>query len=94
MKFGEVNLIRKKPVEVKAIQWTGLNWPLVKIFCPNAIFLNDTNDSILIKTLEDGPESQAMHVASLNDWIIQGIAGEFYPCKPDIIALTYEEVEE
>jgi hypothetical protein len=32
--------------------------------------------------------------ASLGDWIIKGVAGEFYPCKPDIFALTYELVNE
>ena len=40
-----------------------------------------------IDTLEGG------HTVCPGDWIIQGVAGEFYPCKPDIFAATYEEVE-
>jgi hypothetical protein len=43
--------------------------------------------NILIKTLEG-----TMHV-SLGDWIIKGVKGELYPCKPDIFAATYEPVE-
>lgn len=43
---------------------------------------------VLIKTLEG-----VMH-ASLGDWIIKGVKGELYPCKPDIFAATYEKVEE
>lgn len=41
----------------------------------------------LIDTLE-GP-----HLVSVGDWVIQGVKGEFYPCKPDIFELTYEPAE-
>ena len=34
------------------------------------------------------------HVGSIGDWIIQGVAGELYPCKPDIFQATYEAVED
>lgn len=44
-----------------------------------------------IITLEDGSDGRAIHVATEGDWIIRGIAGEFYPCKPDIFAATYEK---
>ncbi len=43
-----------------------------------------------ILTLEDGPNGEAKHVADPGDWIIRGIKGEFYPCKPDIFEATYE----
>jgi len=43
---------------------------------------------LIISTLEGD------HEVGLGDYVIKGIAGEFYPCKPDIFALTYEEVEE
>jgi hypothetical protein len=33
------------------------------------------------------------HLASIGDWVIRGVKGEFYPCKPDIFEQTYEEVE-
>ena len=41
----------------------------------------------MIKTLEGD------HGVSVNDWIIQGVAGELYPCKPDIFAQTYEAAD-
>lgn len=46
-----------------------------------------------IPTLEDGSDGRAKHVASINDWIIKGVHGEFYPCKPDIFEMTYESAE-
>ena len=51
-----------------------------------------TRDGMIIHTLEDGSQGQALHVASMGDYIIRGIRGEFYPCKPDIFELTYEEM--
>lgn len=44
---------------------------------------------IRLKTMESDNETQ---IASFGDWIIKGVAGEFYPCKPDIFAATYEEI--
>jgi len=47
-----------------------------------------------ILTLEDGKhEFKVKHVASEGDYIIKGVKGEFYPCKPDIFLLTYELVD-
>jgi len=46
-----------------------------------------------IPTLEDGKDNRAKHVATIGDWIIKGVKGEFYPCKPDIFEMTYEEVK-
>ena len=46
-----------------------------------------------IPTLEDGEDRRAKHVASLGDYIIKGIQGELYPCKPDIFKATYEEIK-
>ena len=40
-----------------------------------------------VDTLEDG------HIVCIGDWIITGVKGEFYPCKPDIFEATYEKVE-
>lgn len=39
------------------------------------------------------PTREGQHVASLYDWIIKGVAGEFYPCKPDIFEATYDAVD-
>ena len=49
---------------------------------------NRTNKLLFIKTLEGN------HLASVGDYIIKGVQGEFYPCKPDIFEQTYEEVQE
>jgi len=48
-------------------------------------------DGMKIDTLEDGNDGQVKHMASIGDFIIKGVKGEFYPCKPDIFELTYTE---
>lgn len=53
----------------------------------------DAKAELEIPTLEDGENAQVRHIASEGDWIIRGIQGEFYPCKPEIFEATYEEVE-
>lgn len=79
---------RKKPVVIEAIQWNGKNafeiWDYYEDIC---VYLKD-KDTLLIRTLEGD------HIASVCDYIIKGIKGEFYPCKPDIFEQTYEEVKE
>jgi hypothetical protein len=77
---------RKKPVVIEAVQFTGANGWEIQDFMEMRL-------GLIIPTLEDGANQQAKHVASPGDWIIKGIKGEFYPCKPDIFAATYEEVE-
>lgn len=74
---------RKKPVEIEAVQWTGQNLQEIKAFCPVALHCNG---SLIIPTLE------GEHLASPGDFIIKGVAGEFYPCKPDIFSKTYNAV--
>lgn len=83
---------RKKPVEIEAMQFVVgeidavLEWVAGhggKIGTYRDLF----DDPYLeIETLEGVME------ASLGDWIIRGVKGEFYPCKPDIFAATYEHV--
>lgn len=79
---------RKKPVVIEAIQWNGSNafeiWDYYEDIC---VYLKD-NDTLLIRTLEGD------HIARVGDYIIKGVKGEFYPCKPDIFEQTYEEVQE
>ncbi|MBY6385473.1 hypothetical protein HG717_16360 [Rhodococcus erythropolis] len=93
---------RKKPVEIEARQWDGTETgavPIVEWVSENggdaahqrlAVSGSRHNtrydERIYISTLE-GPIN-----ASPNDWIIRGIQGEFYPCKPDIFAATYEAI--
>ena len=78
---------RKKPVVIEAVQWTGANYQDIRPFCPIAIIERgpDLRPVCTIPTLEgDMPVSPG-------DWIIKGVKGEFYPCKPDIFEVTYEE---
>ena len=88
----------KKPVTIEAIQWTGANTKACLEFMGQNVDLSnpiaqdrfyDWEQSLAkygwkITTLEGG------HVASIGDYIIKGIKGEFYPCKPDIFNLTYD----
>jgi hypothetical protein len=74
---------RKKPVVIEAIQFTG-NFDEIEKFIGGDAELRD--GELVVATLE-GPLR-----ASLDDWIIKGIKGEFYPCKPDIFEATYERV--
>lgn len=88
---------RKKPVVVEALQWTGINLSEMREFCPVAdITIHDAaweagvgapTAVLKIHTLE------GVMGASKGDYIIRGVNGEFYPCKPDIFEKTYEPVE-
>ena len=78
---------RKKPVVIEAMQLNGnltqiLNW------VGDCKHIVEDYGRVIIKTLE------GEMTASPKDWIIKGVQGEFYPCKPDIFEQTYEKVEE
>ena len=75
---------RKKPVTVEAVQWTGENRAEMCEFIDPEVFEIIPRVGLVIHTLEGD------HHASLGDYIIRGVNGEFYPCKPDIFAKTYE----
>jgi hypothetical protein len=80
----------KKPVVIEAIQWKGYltNEQEIREFVGEALVdPYDTKQFLLIKTLEGDMQ------ANPGDWIIKGIRGEFYPCKPDIFEATYDPVE-
>jgi hypothetical protein len=77
---------RKKPVVIEAVQFLGPNFNELEAFVGGDAEFRD--GELIIATLE-GP----LH-ASPKDWIIKGIKGEFYPCKPDIFAATYEKVDD
>lgn len=77
---------RKRPVVIDAVQWNGDNRQAISFFCADAGFLSNST-VCLIETLEGTMRANA------GDWIIKGVKGEFYSCKPDIFALTYEPVE-
>ena len=77
---------RKKPVVIEAVQWTGNNVDEVFTF-GNSRVTGIVDQKLAIHTLE------GIMTADLGDYIIKGIKGEFYPCKPDIFKASYEEVE-
>lgn len=83
---------RKKPVEIECVQWTGQNVSEIMSFCGSAAHdiyqINLANMpveySLIIKTLEGNMRAEP------GDYIIKGVHGEFYPCKPDVFKETYE----
>lgn len=89
-------LYRKKPVVIEARQFTEANGPALRAWMilrgfETAQLLprnGDIEPSLVIPTLEGDMR------ADLGDWIIRGVKGEFYPCKPDVFEQTYEKVEE
>jgi isopentenyl diphosphate isomerase/L-lactate dehydrogenase-like FMN-dependent dehydrogenase len=81
---------RKKPVQIQAWQFNGEpNGNQVAAWCGGRFFLSAPfgqkhKPVIEVTTLEGVMEAWP------GDWIIKGVQGEFYPCKPDIFAATYE----
>jgi hypothetical protein len=94
---------RKKPVVIEAFQmteerrWNNVDWPewLHKAwnepdFCEGALSIDPDDpakERLVIGTME------GVHRVTWGDWIIQGVKGELYACKPDIFEQTYESVE-
>lgn len=79
----------KKPVKIEAMQWTGDNLTAVLAFSSSCFSYEKNSKPILaVATLE------GTMTASVGDYIIKGIQGEFYPCKPDVFELTYDLVTE
>ena len=103
-----MNKYRKKPVVIEALQLRWDTWNEMCEFAgvgrledgkPTGCYVGEdgialpegmTSEEIglLIPTLE------GLHLARQNDFVIKGIKGEFYPCKPDIFEATYEKVED
>jgi hypothetical protein len=89
---------RKKPIVIEARLFDGTNFddlylwgnPGRRISTAQILLAGDGKDPsrLSIETLE------GEMAASVGDWIIKGVKGEFYPCKPDIFEATYEPVEE
>ena len=78
---------RKKPVVIQAVQWVGDLadvHPLLAGSITPAVEQELGDPSLYIPTLE------GRHRADVGDWIIRGVKGELYPCKPDIFAATYD----
>ena len=91
---------RKRPVVIEAWHFTeesrndGSSWPEwlreaaeLPIYTPGRVFYESFIKMLVVNTLE------GTMFASTGDWIIQGVKGELYPCKPDIFEATYEAIE-
>lgn len=88
--MSQVKNYRKKPVEIQAIEYTGELGPVKEFLgIDDAQYDRETRE-LIIPTLEDGSKDQVKHVASVGDFIIKGLHGEFYPCKPEIFHKSYE----
>jgi hypothetical protein len=74
---------KKKPIVIQAVKWTGENDVEILNFCTRCYI---SSKDLTVSTLE------GVMSASLGDYIIRGVQGEFYPCKSDIFELTYETV--
>lgn len=81
-----IKKFKKKPVTVLTVEYTGDNLEELEKFVGKDLGFNKMNKKPYIKTLEGNME------ISVNDVVIKGVDGEFYPCKPDIFKKTYEEV--
>jgi hypothetical protein len=98
------NQYRKKPVVIEAFQMTkerrmdNSEWPA---WLNEAWYGNRDEPGTLqrVSTRRSLPDIleivtlEGNHLVSWGDWIIRGVQGELYPCKPDIFAATYEAVE-
>lgn len=95
--INKINRYIKKPIEVEAMVFT---YPMSQEFIN---WLGDSLGSVQkkkcigecfaeaeIKTLEDGENLKVKHIATEGDFIVRGVDGEFYPCKPDIFEQTFE----
>lgn len=79
---------KKKSLTIEAIKFDGENVRDVLLFASAMSYHVPSTNCIYIRTLEGDMR------AGVGDWIIKGVKGEFYPCKPDIFAASYDEVVE
>ena len=89
-------IARKKPIEIECIKFTGNNISELKNFVGDALVMSflqmdpwseHSDPDFSIRTLEGDMK------ISKGDFVIQGVSGEFYPCKPEIFEKTYEVVD-
>lgn len=83
---------RKLPVEIEAIQFIRRNIDEIMRFTENKIEIT-TERRINGKTTGKIETLEGIMTVNENDYIIKGVNGEIYPCKPDIFEKTYEKIE-
>ena len=84
---------RKKPVVVEAVQYDGTNFNELWDFTGRTACIREISELHAPLVLAVYTPEGVMR-ADVGDWIIKGVKGEYYPCKPDIFAHTYEPVNE
>lgn len=93
---------RKKPIIIDAIQFTGDNLMEIAEFMGISRWGLQVSVDAVLRMDGNYGENTHIHIPTLEgtmtancgDWIIKGVNGEFYPCKPNIFERTYEKVEE
>lgn len=98
----QLKTYRKKPVEIQAMKFEYTSLGIEALINFGGDFIGrfekartpTAKGEVEIKTLEDGNHLRVTHIATEGDFIIRGIRGELYACKPDIFEATYEEVAE
>ena len=81
--------VRKKPVEVETVRWTGDNLDEVKEFAGEDVGIDeDFNNYLVIHTLEGSMSAEE------GDYIVKGVEEEFYPVKSEVFNKIYEIIEE
>ena len=96
-----MTLYRKKPVVIEAIRWDGTNLREVINFTDGAPTIRTHHAAMRWEEYEDLVARDGLKIftlegkmlANVGDYIIKGVKGEFYPCKPDIFEMTYEVAE-
>ena len=94
-------LYRKKPVVIEAVQFQGFRSDRTPVLAPSESPPAWLTDAIVrqdIRPVSDGSGAvistlEGSMGAKIGDWIVRGVRGELYPCKPDIFAETYEAAE-
>ena len=87
--MSEPKLYQKRPITVQAVQWTRNDPPRKMIdFCNGLVQIDDVKEEFKVY--------DRLHDAWIpfywDDWIIKGVKGEFYPCRADVFARSYDEV--
>ena len=89
-----MNKYRKKPVVIEAIQLTKDSvFTVIGFIGHRDIIIASYGITLIDACFIDIKTLEGMTTASEGDWVIKGVKGEFYACKPDIFEMTYEKVE-
>ena len=91
--MANIKYYAKKTVVIEALKFEDSPQGITELqeFCGEFVGRVENGEAEIL-TLEDGENLKVTHIATVGDYIIKGVEGEFYACKPNIFAKTYEEV--